>query len=110
MVNNNPNKTGTTRDIQLEQELGGLRQEYEQLREKRVRTEQDIAHLTDQLEALKAQALAEYGTSDPDELQALLEEKRQENERIVASYREHVQQIQADLDAVEKGSGVEREG
>lgn len=101
MTDSNPNNTGTTRDVQLERELAELRQDYERLREQRVRTEQDITHLTGQLEGLKAQALAEYGTSDPEELQLLLDEKRKENERLVATYRKHVQQIQADLSAVE---------
>jgi len=108
LTDSNPNNTGTSRDVQLERELAQLRQDYERLREQRVRTEQDIAHLTEQLDALKAQAQAEYGTSDPEELQGLLEEKRVENERLVAQYREHVQQIQADLDAVE--NSVERTG
>lgn len=97
----NPNGTGTTRDSQVEQELNDLRRQYEQLKEQRVRTEQDMANLTSQLESLKAQAKAEYGTDNPEELQALLEEKRQQNERVVAEYREHIQQVQRDLAAVE---------
>jgi len=100
-VNSNPNGTGTTRDSQLEQELNGLRQQYEQLRDRKVRTEQDVANLSSQLEALKAQAKEEYGTNDPEELQALLEKKREQNEQVVAQYREHIQKIQADLVGVE---------
>jgi chromosome segregation ATPase len=92
----------------LEQELGALRRQYEQLREKQVRTEQDMANLTSQLEGLKAQAQAEYGTSDPDELQKLLQSKREENEQVVAKYREQVQDLQAALAAVE--NRVEGEG
>lgn len=97
----NPNQTGTTRDSQLEQDLKELRRQYEQLRDQKVRTEQDMANLTNQLEALKTQAKAEYGTDDPKELQALLQRKREENEKVVAEYREHVQQIQANLAEVE---------
>jgi len=102
-MNRNPNQTGTTRDSRVERELDGLRQQYEQLRERKVRTEQDVANLSAQLEALKQQAKEQYGTSDLGELQQLLEEKRQQNEEVVASYREHIQQIQADLTAVENG-------
>ena len=101
MVKTNPNQTGTTTDSQLEQELKALRRQYEQLRDQKVRTEQDMTNLTGQLEALKSQAKAEYGTDDPKELQALLEKKREENEKVVAEYREHVQRIQADLADVE---------
>lgn len=103
-MNSNPNQTGTTRDSQLEQELNALRAQYEQLRDRKVRTEQDVANLTSQLDTLKQQAQAEYGTSDPKELQTLLEKKRLENEKVVTEYREHIQQIQADLAAVENGS------
>lgn len=98
---NNPNGTGTSQDAQLEQELNGLRRQYEQLRDQKVRTEQQVADLGSRLEALQAQANAEYGTSDPEELQALLQNKRQENEQVVAEYREHIQKIHADLAAVE---------
>ena len=100
-MNNNPNGTGTNRDSQLEQELNALRQQYEQLRDRKVRTEQDIANLSSQLEGLNGQAKTEYGTSDPEELQALLEKKRLENEHVVSEYREHIKQIQSNLAAVE---------
>lgn len=95
--------TNPNRDTRVEQELNGLRSQYEQLRDRKVRTEQDVANLTDQLEALKEQAEAEYGTSDVKELQALLEQKRLQNEEVVSKYREHIQKIQGDLAKVENG-------
>nr|WP_321513374.1 hypothetical protein [uncultured Pseudodesulfovibrio sp.] len=98
---NNLNQTGTNRDSTVEQELNELRHHYEQLRDRKVRTEQDVANLTAQLETLKQQAMAEYGTSDIKELQTLLEEKRLQNEEVVAKYRQHIQQIHADLASVE---------
>ncbi|MDD3313637.1 hypothetical protein [Pseudodesulfovibrio sp.] len=104
----NPNQTATSRDSQLEQELNDLRRQYEQLRDQKVRAEQDMRNLTQQLDALKAQARTEYGTDDLEELQGLLETKRLENEQVVAEYRQHVQQIQADLSAVEKDAGGNR--
>lgn len=97
----NHNGTGTNQDSQLEQELNGLRRQYEQLRDQKVRTEQQVASLSEQLDGLKQQAQADYGTSDPRELQALLEKKRLENQQIVAEYRKHVQQIHTDLAGVE---------
>ena len=100
-MNNYPNQGGNNQDARLEQELNGLRRQYEQLRDQKVRTEQQVADLSARLDALKAQAEAEYGTSDPKELQTLLQEKRLENERVVAEYREHIQKIQSDLSAVE---------
>jgi chromosome segregation ATPase len=100
-VNSNPNQTGTNRDSQVEQELNTLRRQYEQLRDRKVRTEEAVAQLSNQLETLKQQAEAEYGTSNLKELQQLLEEKRKQNEEVVAKYREHIQQVQADLAQVE---------
>ncbi len=101
-MNNNPKGTGINQDAFLEQELNGLRQQYEQLRDDKVRSEQQVEDLSRRLETLKAQAEADYGTSDPEKLEALLQEKRQENERIVADYRKHIAQIQTDLAAVER--------
>lgn len=100
-MNNHPNNAGTNQDALLEQELNGLRRQYEQLRDQKVRTEQQMADLTSRLETLKAQAEAEYGTSDPKELQSLLQKKREENEKVVSEYRKHIQQVQSDLAAVE---------
>lgn len=100
-MNNTPNGVGNNQDMQLEQELASLRNQYEQLRDQKVRTEQQVADLSSRLDALKEQAQVEYGTSDPAELQALLQEKRRENEKVVAEYSQHVQKIQADLAAVE---------
>lgn len=100
-MNSNSNQTGTTRDARVEQELNALRRQYEQLRDRKVRTEEAVAQLTHQLETLKSQAEAEYGTSDLKELQQLLEEKRKQNEEVVSKYREHIQQVQADLAQVE---------
>ncbi|MCJ2165210.1 MULTISPECIES: hypothetical protein [unclassified Pseudodesulfovibrio] len=101
MVNNNPNQTGTNRDSQVERELNELREQYERLRDRKVRTEEAVAQLSHQLQALKTQAEAEYGTSDIKALQQLLEDKRQQNEEVVAKYRKHIQQIQTDLAEVE---------
>ena len=100
-MNSNSNQTGTTRDSQVEQELNELRRQYEKLRDRKVRTEQDVANLSEQLETLKKQAEIEYGTSNIEELQQLLESKRQQNEEVVAKYRDHIQKIQDDLTSVE---------
>jgi phage shock protein A len=91
------------RDGRVERELADLRREYESLKEQKVRAEQDVANLTRQIEELSARALAEYGTADTEALARLLEEKRRENERLVAEYREHVQAVARELSAVEGG-------
>lgn len=94
---------GAQQDQLLEQELARLRMEYDKLREERVRTEQNLANLSQQLREMEERAQAEYGTSDPAELERLLAERRAENARLVAEYRSHVEAIRADLAAVERG-------
>jgi chromosome segregation ATPase len=93
--------TGAEADRRIQQELTELKREYERLRDEKVRADRDVETLTRQLEELKLQAEAEYGTSDPERLLALLEQKREENARLVADYREHLRAIRADLEAVE---------
>ena len=89
-------------DASLERELAGLKQAYERLRDDKVRTEQDLRHQQNQLAELEERARAEYGTADPEELARLLDEKRRENARLVAEYREHIAAVRRDLDAVEQ--------
>ncbi|MGE4290787.1 MAG: hypothetical protein AB7E32_01130 [Desulfovibrio sp.] len=89
-------------DQQLQQELAALKRDYERLRDEKIRADRDVETLTRQLDDLKAQAEAEYGTSDPERLLALLAEKRAENARLVGEYREHLDAIRRDLEAVEQ--------
>ncbi|EMG37276.1 hypothetical protein PCS_02114 [Desulfocurvibacter africanus PCS] len=92
-----------SQDQRLEQELAQLRAEYEKLKMERVRTEQNLANLSQQLREMEERAQAEYGTADPAELERLLAERRAENARLVEDYRKHIEAIRADLSAVERG-------
>ena len=96
----------TDREIAPEQELAQLRNKFEQLKEDRVRTEEQLASIEQQLSALEKQALEEYGVSDPEALQLLLDARRLENERRVAAYRDHIAGVQAGLTAAEQAAGV----
>ena len=89
-------------DARLERELAGLRAEYERLRDDKVRAEQDLSHLQHQVRELEAAAVAAYGTADPEALARLLAEKRAENARLVAAYREHIEAVRRDLEQVER--------
>jgi len=105
MPQNNAAAPNADADARLERELAGLKAEYERLRDDKVRTEQDLTHLQNQLAELEAKALAEYGTSDPEALKALLAQKRQENARLVAGYRDHIAAVRQDLEKVEEEFG-----
>lgn len=96
------NDAATGADAQLERELAGLKAQYERLRDDKVRAEQDLANLERQLAELETQAQATYGTADPGELAALLAREREENVKLVAAYREHIDAVRRDLDAVEQ--------
>ena len=89
-------------DVLLEKELAALRQQYERLQMERVRTEQNLSNLEQQMTELKAKAENEFGTSDVTELEKILAERRAENAQLVASYREHIQGIQQGLAGLEK--------
>jgi len=90
-------------DAAIERELGQLKAEYEKLREEQVRAEQTMAHLEAELSALEEKARQEYGTADPVELRAKLDAMRDENERLVAAYREHIASVRDGLSALERG-------
>ncbi|SDK44417.1 hypothetical protein SAMN05660337_0466 [Maridesulfovibrio ferrireducens] len=92
-------------DNGLEQELNLLKQQYERLREDKVRTEQNLDNIGRQLTELEEQAAQQYGTSDPEKLSRMLEEKRAENSRLVAEYRTHINSIVDGLQKLENGGG-----
>ena len=96
------NDAATGADAQLERELAGLKAQYERLRDDKVRAEQDLSHLEHQLRDLEASATQAYGTADPEALARLLAEKRAENARLVAAYREHIEAVRRDLEQVER--------
>ncbi len=95
-------------DARLERELSELKNQYEGLKERKVRAEQDLANLRRQLDELRRKAQAEYGASDPAELERLLAEKREENRRLVEEYRAHIEGVRQALNQVE--SDLERQG
>jgi hypothetical protein len=79
-----------------------LREEYRKLHEKKIATEQDRRNLEARLKELQEQAEREYGTSDIEQLRQLLKQRRQENERLVAEYEEHVRGINERLGEIER--------
>jgi len=96
-----PPTTDNGRDAALERELAGLKADFERLREEKVRAEQNLANLKGQIAELETKAKEEYGTADLASLEKLLTDRRAENERLLAEYKQHIAQIRGDLDAVE---------
>jgi muconolactone delta-isomerase len=93
----------SARDLDVQQRLETLRKEYGELNEQRIATERDKKNLEDQLSMLREKAQREYGTSDVEELRKLLEQRRSENEKMVADYQNHISGIKEELEKIEKG-------
>jgi chromosome segregation ATPase len=91
------------KDEQLERELAELRAEHDKLREEKVRTEQNLENVRRQIAELEQQAEREYGVSDLDRLQEMLDARRAENEKLVADYRNHVRAVREELEKIEQG-------
>jgi chromosome segregation ATPase len=91
------------KDEQLERELAELRAEHDKLRDEKVRTEQNLENVRRQIAELEQQAEREYGVADLDRLQEMLDDRRAENEKLVADYREHVRAIREELERIERG-------
>ncbi|NLI80753.1 MAG: hypothetical protein GX443_03585 [Deltaproteobacteria bacterium] len=98
---------GSVEDQKLQERLAELREEYNRLHEKKIATERDRQNLEERLKELREQAEREYGTSDLEELRRLLDERRRENERMVAEYQQHVESIRARLREIEKTGSEE---
>jgi hypothetical protein len=91
-----------SRDAVVQHKLTELKKAYDQLHTQKITTEANIKNLENTLEKLRATAVENYGTSDLQELQRLLEERRRENEAQVAAYEEHVREITTRLAAIEE--------
>jgi chromosome segregation ATPase len=98
----------SARDQAVQERLLELRKQHQSLHERKIATEQDRKNLEQRLQELRAQAEREFGTSDIDQLRRLLEERRQENERMVREYQQHIDDIQQrllEIDSGEEGAG-----
>jgi DNA repair exonuclease SbcCD ATPase subunit len=94
------------RDQQVQERLLKLKDQHRVLHERKIATERDRLNLEDRLRELRAQAEREYGTSDIEELRRLLDERREENDRMVEEYQRHVEDIQGRLKEIDE-SGEE---
>jgi len=90
------------RDQAVQAKLEILKKDYRELDKRKIETETNIRNLDDELQRLRDQAEKNYGTSDLAELKRLLEERRLENERLVAAYEEHIQGIKARLAQIDR--------
>ena len=81
-----------------------LKAEYELLNERKIKTQTQLDEATHQLEKLQAEAVAEFETSDIEQLQAKLKQMEAENERRRREYQALIDSIATDLDKIESES------
>jgi hypothetical protein len=96
------------RDQAVQEKLEILKKDYRELDTRKITTEANITNLEEELERLREQAQKNYSTSDLEELKRLLEERRQENERLVAEYEVHIQGIKDRLAEIDNQPAQEQ--
>ena len=84
------------------QEIEELRRRYDDLNQKRIRTDANLQNARKRLEELQEQAKKNFGTDDLDELRAKLTEMKSENERKRSEYQESLDRIEYELAEVEQ--------
>jgi SMC interacting uncharacterized protein involved in chromosome segregation len=87
--------------IRPQQGIEELQQRYQSLNAKRITAEADLKNAQKRLDELKQDARAKYGTDDIGELQAKLQEMREENERKRSTYQAELDRIEDALEEVE---------
>jgi hypothetical protein len=78
-----------------------LQGEYERLRQAKIRSEADRENAELRLRELQERAEQEFGSSDPDELEAKLQELEGENETRTRDYEKHLQELDQAVRGVE---------
>jgi hypothetical protein len=83
------------------QSIEELTERYQALHKAKIETETNLKNAREDLAALQRDAESEFGTSDLNELKAMLQALEEENERQRAEYQSSLEKIEADLQAVE---------
>ncbi len=79
-----------------------LKQEYEQLKDARIKAESNLEHAEKALKEIQLQARETYGTDDLSELEKQLEEMKRSNREMIDDYEKHVEGIKFDLNKIEQ--------
>jgi DNA repair exonuclease SbcCD ATPase subunit len=104
------NAPGATTDQGAWQDIEALRQRYSRLERKKIETSADLRNAEQQLDELKREAKAKYGTDDLAELKTKLEEMKAENEKKCREYQQQLDQIEGDLAKVEQAFNQAADG
>jgi predicted nucleic acid-binding Zn-ribbon protein len=102
----NPSAASTVSQLSIEQ----LQQKYDELNRRKIQAETRHRDASDQLQTLRSQALATWGTDELDELKLKLVKMQEENESRRAKYQADLQSIEAKLQAIDQKYLSLREG
>lgn len=95
-------KQGKTAAKPSDQTIEELQGRYKDLHTRKIQAERDLQHAQQQLDSLKKEAQEKYGSDDLAELRVKLDAMKTENEQKRKSYQAQLDQIDADLAAVEE--------
>ena len=95
-------KTATKTLPQGQLTIEQLQTKYEELNRRKIEAETRHRDASDQLQKLKAQSLATWGTDDLDELKLKLVKLQEENETRRAKYQSDLQVIESKLQEVDE--------
>ena len=98
------NKRIPTSEKKLES-IEELTQQYNKLNDAKVRAETNLENASAELKRLQQEAVEQFGTSDIAELQKQLDEAEALDRRQREEYRQHLRQIEDQLNQVEKQTG-----
>jgi predicted nucleic acid-binding Zn-ribbon protein len=95
---NSPAMGGSAGQLSIEQ----LQLKYDELNRRKIQAETRHRDASDQLQTLRNQALATWGTDVLDELKLKLVKMQEENEARRAKYQADLQSIEAKLQAIDQ--------
>jgi len=84
------------------QDIETLKERHKQLDRQKTTAEAHHKTAEEQLQKLKDEARAKYGTDDIIELKTKLDAMKQENDRRRAEYQKHLDEIETKLKAIEQ--------
>lgn len=82
-------------------DIEALRKKHKELEKHKTTAEANLATASDQLAALRADAVARYGTDELAALKLKLQEMKEQNELKRAQYQAHLEEIDTRLAQVE---------
>jgi prefoldin subunit 5 len=90
----------TKNEFSAKDAIEDLKKRHKNLNEKRIQTETNLINAKKELENLKENAREEYGTDNLDDLKNKLTEMKEENEKKCRDYKEHLDEIEKNLEEI----------